>query len=207
MFHAGPVVILVTLPFCIHRTASCLLGEVPYSGSVGHGAMAPSFDRFARSGPVSSHALGEARRAFQGRATDRYKDYAPIIARLAKALARSGRFQADDKILDVAIALERMYELDGSEISFKLKTRSACFLEVGTEDRLRVFRDVGDFYEARSSIVHRRQKHSSTEAKLAAFKKGFEVARRSVVKLLEHGPPQDWNELVVRTQDASAPRP
>ena len=110
--------------------------------------MAHSFDRFARTSPVSSHALGEARRAFQRRATDRYKDYAPIIARLAEALARSSRFQADDKILDVAIALERMYELDRGEISFKLKTRAACFLEAGTEDRLRVFRDVGDFYEA-----------------------------------------------------------
>ena len=69
--------------------------------------------------------------------------------------------------------------------------------------RLRVFRDVGDFYEARSSIVHRRRKHSSTDARLAAFKKGFEVVRRSVVKLLEHGPPQDWNEMVVRIQDAA----
>ena len=203
MFHAGPVVGLVTIPYCIHRIASCLLGRPHYHGSVGHSPMAHSFDWFARTGAVSSHALGEARRAFHGRATDRYKDYAPIIARLAEALARSGRFQADDKILDVAIALERMYELDRGEIVFKLKTRAACFLESSTEDRLRVFRDVGDFYEARSFIVHRRRKPSSTEAQLAAFKKGFEVARRSVVKLLEHGPPQDWNEMVVRTQDAA----
>ena len=54
-----------------------------------------------------------------------------MIAWLAEALARTGRFQADDKILDVAIALERMYELDRSEISFKLKTRAACFLRDG----------------------------------------------------------------------------
>ena len=189
MFHAGPVVRLVTIPYCIHRTASYLFGLPYYHGSVEHGPMAHSFDSFARTGPVSSHALAEARKAFKDRATDRYKGYAPVIARLAEALARSGRFEADDKILDVAIALERMYELDRGEISFKLKTRAACFLEAGTEGRLRVFRDVGDFYEARSSIVHRRRKDVSTEAKLAAFQKGFEVARRSVVKLVEHGPP------------------
>ncbi len=207
MFHAGPVVCLVTLPFCIHRTASCLLGQPHFHGNVGYGPTARSFDRFARAGTVSSHAMGEARRAFQGRATDRYKGYVPIIARLAEALARSGRFRVDDNILDVAIALERMYELDQGEIGFKLKTRAACFLEAGTEDRLRVFRDVGEFYDARSSIVHKRRKCLSAEAKLAAFKKGFDVARRSVVKLLKHGPPQDWNEMVVRTQGAADESP
>ena len=203
MFHAAPVVCLVTIPYCIHRTASCLLGKPHYHGSVGHGPMGHSLPRAAQSGTLNSHVLDEARRAFEGRATGRYKDYAPVVARLAEAFARSGRFQADDKILDVAIALERMYELDGGEISFKLKTRAACFLAAGTDDRLRVFRDVGDFYDARSSIVHRRRKHSSIETKLDAFKKGFEVARRSLVKLLEHGPPPDWNEMIVRTQDVT----
>ncbi len=30
-----------------------------------------------------------------------------------------------------------------------------------------------------------------------AFKKGFDIARRSVVKLLRDGPPPDWNEMVI----------
>ena len=198
VFYTKPVIFLVTVPYCIHRTASCLLGRPHYHGSIGYGPMAHSFGRFRKSSPVSSHALDEAKKAFEGRTTDRYKDCAPVIARLAEALARTGRFQDDDKILDVAIALEQLYELDGGEISFKLKTRAACFLETETEGRLRVFRDVGDFYEARSSIVHRRRKHSSSKAKAEAFDTGFAVARRSVIKLLENSPPPDWNEMVVR---------
>ncbi len=205
LFHAGPVICLVTIPYCIHRIASCLPGQPYYHGSVGYGSVARSFgSMFTKSSPVNQHALNEAKKAFEGRKTERYKECSPAIARLAEVLARSGRFQADDKILDVAIALERMYELDGGEISFKLKTRAACFLGSGPDDRLRVFRDVRDFYEARSSIVHKRRKNSSPEAKAEAFDKGFAVARKSVAKLLQQGPPADWNEFVVRT-DAERP--
>lgn len=54
------------------------------------------------------------------------------------ALARSDRFQTEDKILDVAIALERMYDLEEGEISFKLNTRTASFLETSMESRRRL---------------------------------------------------------------------
>ena len=123
---------------------------------------------------------------------------APIVGRLAEALARDGQFASEDRILDVAISLERMYELDQGEVSFKLKTRAAYFLESDTEARLRVFKDVGEFYGARSKIVHNsRKKRGAAEGRGAAFKKGFDVARRSVIKLLRDGPPLDWNEMVV----------
>ena len=57
MFHAAPVVCLVTIPYCIHRTASCLLGQPHYHGSVGHGPMAHSFTKATRSGTVSSSSI------------------------------------------------------------------------------------------------------------------------------------------------------
>lgn len=121
----------------------------------------------------------------------------PWLVKYIITLARDGPFASEDRILDVAIALERMYELDQGEVSFKLKTRAACFLESDTEARLRVFKDVGAFYEARSKIVHNsRQKRGAAEGRGAAFKKGFDVARRSVVKLLRDGPP-NWNEMVI----------
>ena len=44
---------------------------------------------------------------------------APIVVRLAEAIARDGRFAEQERILDVAIALERMYELVGGEIRDK----------------------------------------------------------------------------------------
>ena len=152
-------------------------------------------------------ALDEARQAFKERQSDNYQYCAPIIGRLAEALARSGRFQTEDKILDVAIALERMYELEGSEISFKLKMRAASFLETSTDGRRQVAQDVGKFYDVRSGIVHKRKKPLLAETIAATFTRGFEVARRSVVKLLRDGPPKDWNEMVIAGTEPSAPKP
>ena len=104
----------------------------------------------------------------------------------------------------MAIALERMYELDQGEISFKLKTRAACFLGTGRTERLRVFRDVEQLYKMRSAIVHKGKKQPSTKERVEAFTKGFDIARRSVVKLLHHGPPRNWNEMVLGGPDQSA---
>ena len=206
LFHAAPVLGLAMIPYCIHRTASYLLGDSPGNGS--WSLADRSIDMFAGSIDLSVDALDAARKAFGERNSAHYRDCAPIIARLAEALARSGRFQTEDKILDVAIALERMYELAGGEISFKLKTRAACFLETGTEGRVRVFRDVGEFYDVRSAIVHKRRmkKQQSAETIADAFTRGFEVARRSVVKLLRDGPPQDWNAMVLAGTEPSAPK-
>lgn len=141
------------------------------------------------------------------RNSGRYRECAPVIARLVEALARSGRFRIDDRILDVAIALERMYELDKGEISFKLKARAACFLETGRTERLRVFRDVEELNNMRSAIVHKRKKPPSKKARGEAFTKGFDVARRTVATLLRHGPPKDWKEMVLGEAEQSGQQP
>lgn len=198
LFHARPVIPLVTIPYCIHRTASHLLGQPHYHSGYRWGPSVRNFDALSGSSNLNREALNAARRELRRRDGDRYRNCEPVIARLAEALARSGRFQADDKILDVAIALEQMYELDGGEISFKLKIRAACFLETDTHRRSKVYGDVTELYEARSGIVHKRKrKHSPAKTKADAFNKGFDVARRSVVKLLNEGPPSDWNKMVI----------
>ncbi len=205
LFHATPVICLALIPDCIHPTAAYLLGDSPYNRR--WSSSPRSFDTFAKPIDLRMDALDEARKAFGERQSDNYQDCAPIIARLAEALARRGRFQTEDKILDVAIALERMYELEGGEISFKLKMRAASFLETSTEGRLQVLRDVKKFYDVRSGIVHKRQKPPSAETIAVAFAKGFAVARRSVVKLLRDGPPQDWDELVIAEAEPRARNP
>ena len=120
-----------------------------------------------------------------------------MFSRLSEALARNGNYSLQDRILDVAIALEQMYELDQGEISFKLKMRAACFLETETEARLSVFRKVGQLYDARSGIVHRRSKEPDRADQRDASEVGFDVARASLIKLLLEGPPQNWNEMVL----------
>ena len=197
--HAAPVLRLATLPYCIDRSASRLLGLEYHNGGSHRGQPAQGFDGFDKCPELALEALTEAQEAFENRQGERYGRMAPIVGRLAEALARDGRFQTDDKILDVAIALERRYEdeRDRGAIGLKLGTRAARFLETGTEDQERVRQDVQEFYNVRSAIVHKRKKPPSVAVKEKAFIQGFKVARRSVVKLLRDGPPPDWNAMVI----------
>ena len=196
--HGAPVVCLATMHYCVDRVACRLLGQPHHRASYTLGRSAQSFNRLSVSRESCAIALDEARELFWKRDGARFRKYEPIVSRLAGAAARSGRFAVDDRILDVAIALERMYELDQGEIVFKLKTRAACFLEAETARRTQVFKDVGRFYDARSAIVHSaRGKRASAKEREAAFGKGFEIARRSLGKLLREGSPADWNEMVI----------
>ena len=193
--HATPVLCLAALAHCMERSAGRLLGGSYYRGNLYRGRSAQGFDGFDESpGP---EALAEAKEAFDSRTNERYGRMAPIIGRLAEALTRAGRFAVDDRILDVAIALERMYELEGGEISYKMRTRAAWFLGVDAESRVREMKAVKEFYEARSAIVHSRKKKAPAEKQRAAFEKGFDIARRSLFRLLRDEPPNDWDGLVV----------
>ena len=115
--HAVPVLCLAALAHCIDRSAGRLLGGVDYRGAVYRARSAQGFDGFDECPKLAPEAFAEAQEAFNGRTSERYGKMAPIISRLAEALTRDGRFAVEDRILDVAIALERMYELDGGEIS------------------------------------------------------------------------------------------
>ena len=206
--HAAPVVCLVTMHYCVGRMACRLLGQPHRRACYTFGQSAHSFDRLSVSREPCATALDEAKELFRKRNGPLFRKYEPIVARLAEAAARGGRFAVDDRILDVAMALERMYELDQGEIVFKLKTRAACFLESDTAGRTRVFRDVGRFYDARSAIVHNaRKKRWSKKEREAAFGEGFDVARRSLGKLLREGSPTDWNEMVIAAAGAARSAP
>ena len=190
--HAAPVVCLVTMHYCVSRVARGLLGQPHQRACYTFGRSVQSFDRSSAFRQPCATALDEARVLFRGRNGARFRKYEPIVARVAKADACSGRFAVDDRILDVAIALERMYELDQGEVVFKLKARAACFLDSGPADRTQVFRDAGRFYDARSAIVHNtRKKRWPKQEREGAFDKGFDIARRSLGKLLREGPPAD----------------
>ena len=209
LFHGEPVVRLASIPWRLHRRACRLLGNMGVHRS--YGAKVPAGWPGVARGPVKARreAINAAARGFADRGGERYRHCAPVIVRLAEALARQGRFRNEDRILDVPVALERMYELDQGEISFKLKTRAACFLETQTKNRLRVFKDVQELYDARSGIVHSRgrkgkkakPKEQLEQERRAAFDKGFDVARRSVVKLLKEKPPPDWNEMLLEAKE------
>ena len=116
--HGAPVVCLMDLALCTDRRASLLFGQPYHHTGASWKTWSASFGSLRASRPPDTDALEQAKQLF-GADRGRYQGCAPIVSRLSEALARTGQYAADDKILDVAIALEQMYELDRGEISFK----------------------------------------------------------------------------------------
>ena len=118
---------------------------------------------------------------------------APIVTRLSEALSRNGRFANGDRILDDAMALERMYVLDEGNIGRKLRGRTARLLGTDAASEQRISDKVKELYDVRSDIVHNRLHKLTPERVHSAFVDGFDLARQSLFKLLREGPPEDWS--------------
>ena len=128
--------------------------------------------------------------------------YELVVSRLSRSLLRTGKLGAEDKILDVAIALELMYKLDRQEHRYKLGTRASCFLEESCQKRVETFGKVTKFHDVRSAVVHDdKKKIENPDAYYQdlneQFDEGFDLARRTLFKLLREGRSLDWNELVL----------
>ena len=195
--HAEPVLPLATISHCIDRSGGRLLGCGKHGPGFYQKWPADGLDGFAERPMLKPAALGEAREAFEARESVQFKRLAPIISRLAEALGRHGRFADEVRTVDVAIALERMYELPKRKKSLKLANRVSGFLGADAQDRQRVRGTVRRFYEARSDIVHSGPQGASLFRNGAAFVTGFDLARKSLFKLLREGVPEDWNELEI----------
>ena len=195
--HAAPVLPLAAVPDCIDRSGGRLLGREKHGSGVYRKWPADGFDGFAECPVLKQSALDEAREAFEGRGSARFKRFSPFVGRLAEALGRHGRFADEVRTVNVAIALEGMYELPKWRKSRKLANRASGFLATDVRDRQRVRKSVLRFYEARSEIVHGGRQHASPFRNGAAFVAGFDFARRTLIKLLREGAPEDWNELEV----------
>ena len=197
VYQTTPIVSMAVFPHSTHRTVPLLLGAPRLSGNMLVDTWARGYTSLGDPFELDHNAFEQASGLYSAPDSNRYREYGSVVSRLSEALSRSGRYAEDDRILDVAIALEQMYELDQGEISFKLKIRAACFLKSETKDRLSVFKKVGQLYDARSGIVHRRNKEPSRASKRDAFEAGFDVARESVTKLLREGRPPSWNEVIL----------
>ena len=90
-----------------------------------------------------------------------------------------------------------MYDLPQGKISRKLRNRVSAYLGTDSESREGIKESVKEFYDARSNIVHSRSGNVSLRKKFEAFGKGFDIARRTLFKLLHEGPPENWDELLI----------
>ena len=135
----------------------------------------------------------EARTAFENRKSERYRTVAPVIGRLAEALARDGQYAAEDKVLDLMISLERMFPpKDRRGISDQLQKSVADFLGGDDEAQSQMKEAVKHAYDVRSAIIHGpkdQKKRRLLKEKQKAFNAGFDLARQSLFKILRDGPP------------------
>ena len=191
--HATRIAPLATLSNRIDGSARRLLGREEQSPGLYQSWSAEGFSGFDECPAISREALAVALEAFRNRESPRYKRMAPIVTRLSEALARSGRFALHDKVVDVSIALEGMYELPRWGVTRALEERVSGFLAGESENRERIRESARAFYEARSAIVHSRSAKGTPFTNGAAFVSGFGLARRSLFKLLREGSPGEWN--------------
>ena len=119
------------------------------------------------------------------------------VRRLAGWPSRDGRFVAEDRLLDTAIALETMYNLDAPAITYKLQTRAGYYLGTSRDERLEIFDKVRDFYNARSALVHGsggRRRRVDLEK---AVSDGRWLALQTLLMLLREGCAPEWDNLVM----------
>ena len=191
--HVTRIAPLATLSNRIDGSAGRLLGREKQSPGFFQRWSAEGFSGFDACPELEPKALAEALEAFHGRENARYRRMVPIVTRLSEALARNGRFAAGDRILDVAMALERMYVLDEGNIGRKLRNRTARLLGTDAASETRIRDNVQELYDVRSDVVHNRLHRLTPERVQSAFVQGFDIARESLFKLLREGPPSDWN--------------
>ena len=191
--HAARVAPLAALSNRIDGSAGRLLGSEKHSPEFYQSWSAEGFSGFDECPVISPEALAGAQEAFRNRESTRYERMAPIVTRLSEALARKGRFAVADRVLDVAMALERMYVLDEGNIGRKLRNRTARLLGTDAASEKRVRDNVRELYDVRSDIIHNRLQKLTSERVYSAFVEGFDLARQSLFKLLQDGPPENWS--------------
>ena len=126
------------------------------------------------------------------------------VNRLSSSIYRNrGRFWLQDRILDAAICLEIMYQLQPPELTNKLATRAAHLIEKERDKRIEIFNQVYAFYDARSNVAHgeKGKRQGKGKKKTTYFEEaadlGFALASRSLRALLKNGEFPKWKELIM----------
>ena len=146
--------------------------------------------------PKHLSELQEQLQAWPGFDRGRRKTLEFAVRRLASSIQRDrGRFLAEDRILDAAIALEVLYA-GSSEVR---ATRAGHFLADETDERITVLGQMRAFLKVRNSIVHadRGRIRPDGNALKAAADSGFDLAYGTVKKLLARGEFPNWDKLVM----------
>ena len=116
------------------------------------------------------------------------------IRRLTASFSRpGGRFGQEDRILDVAIALEVLY---GGTTGHKLSKRAAGLLGATPAEQKRTYDQAKGFYDARSKIVHSKKPLPSTDILDKEVEAGRNLACVTLASLLSRGAQLKWADVM-----------
>lgn len=118
------------------------------------------------------------------------------IRRLAGSFSRpGGRFDAEDRILDIAIALEVFY---GGTTGRKLSPRAAGLIGENATEQKRIYNQAKHFYSVRSGIVHSKESMPTPDQIYKELEEGRNLACRTLANLLKRDTPVQWAEVMSR---------
>ena len=177
---------LATFEGCIPRRASGLLGS-QHSSAQSHNGRSIShlFSAFDDIPEVEAGQIEVIKTLFARRRETEYPHMVPIIHRLAEAHRRDGRFSSEDKVLDLAIVFERLFQPRGRSLSRDLEKAAADLLATNDEDQASIREQMRHFYKVRSAIIHgpRDNKRSRLISQAGqAWKIGEPIARAAILK-------------------------
>ena len=109
------------------------------------------------------------------------------VRRLATSFSRpGGRFGQEDRILDIAIAMEVLY---GGMTGHKLAQRAAALLGTSATEQMRTYDQAKGFYYVRSRIVHLEKPSLSPDVLGEALEAGRNLACLTLASLLNRDAP------------------
>jgi hypothetical protein len=183
-----PILPFMLMHGCVHRSAHSLLGLAhSQGGSQPIREVGRRRDPFRVPPQLQNSSIDLAKQAYRKRRDEEFERLAPIIHRLSEALARLGRFGANDRILDISQSLELMFRPRGGGISRKLQDGMAELLGVDEKHKDDIRAAIKQFYDVRSAIVHgatdaRRKRN--LEDRQSAFISGFNLTQQALFKMI-----------------------
>ena len=148
--HGTPISSLAAITDCIDSSADRLFGNEARGPGIYQKFPVDGLEGFAECPVVKQAELQEVRGAFVNRESRRFRKMMPYIARLAEALGRNGRFAKHDRVMDVTIALEGMYDLPRRRKLRRLENRVSGYLGTDPDNREKIVESVRSFYDTRS---------------------------------------------------------
>ncbi len=102
----------------------------------------------------------------------------------------------EDRLIDLRIALEALFEVKGGEKAFLVATRGAWHLGKNVRDRVRIWETLRDTYSASSRVIHGdKLKHAAKDPSLVSSAQN--ICREGILKRLDETKAPVWKDIIL----------